>query len=110
MSARYRLAPDYQRAYAKLYGRSRCQSRFRRDLLPDPQDYYTRYLDALRINGDWARACCPFHEDRNPSLSVNLSHGGFICFGCGAKGGDVLAFHMRLNGMDFITAAKDLGA
>jgi hypothetical protein len=29
---------------------------------------------------------------------------------CGAKGGDVLAFHMQLNGLGFIAAAKSLGA
>lgn len=29
---------------------------------------------------------------------------------CGVKGGDVLAFHMQHNGMDFVQAARDLGA
>ena len=29
---------------------------------------------------------CPVHEDRDPSLSVNLDNGLWICFGCGAKG------------------------
>nr|MBA3731709.1 hypothetical protein [Gammaproteobacteria bacterium] len=69
-----------------------------------------RHLHTLRIHGDWAAANCPFHEDTNPSLSVNLVRGGFICHACGAKGGDVLDFHRRLHGMDFVAAAKDLGA
>lgn len=110
MSARCRPSAEYLAAHAALYGRPERKSRYRRDLLPDPSDYYTRHLHALRIKRDWANARCPFHEDQNPSLSVNLDHGGFICFGCGACGGDVLDFHRRLHGMDFITAAKDLNA
>lgn len=35
--------------------------------------------------------CCPFHEERTPSLRVNMLEGKypvgvFYCFGCGAKG------------------------
>jgi hypothetical protein len=105
----YRPSADYQRAYARLYGCTESKSRYRRDRLPEPLDYYRRHLHALRIGGDWASTRCPFHDDRNPSLSVNITHGGFICHACGASGRDVLAFHMQLNGMDFITAAKDLG-
>ena len=29
-------------------------------------------------------ACCPFHNDRHPSLKLNEDY--FFCFGCGAKG------------------------
>lgn len=29
---------------------------------------------------------CPWHEDRNPSLSVHLEEGLFYCFSCGEKG------------------------
>ncbi len=110
MSTRHPPSPDYKRAYEKLYGRAKRQSRYRRDLLPDPLTYYRQHLHALRIGGDWASTRCPFHDDRNPSLGVNLTHGGFICHACGASGRGVLAFHMRLNGMDFTTAAKDIGA
>jgi hypothetical protein len=101
----------YQHAYHALYGRTSGHvGRFRRDLLPDPFSYYEHHLARVVRRDQWAAACCPFHEDKNPSLSVNLLHGGFKCHGCGASGGDVLAFHMRLTGMDFIDAAKALGA
>ncbi len=110
MSTRYPPSPDYKCAYEKLYGRAKRKSRYRRDRLPEPLDYYRRHLHRLCIGGDWASTHCPSHDDRNPSLGVNLIHGGFICHACGASGRDVLDFHMRLNGMDFITAAKDLGA
>lgn len=97
-------------ANAAVYGRCKRQGRYRRELLPDPADYYARHLHALRFHGDWGSARCPFHDDKNPSLSVNRVHGGFFCHGCGAKGGDVLAFHQRLNNLDFVAAAADLGA
>src|SRR5690554_5144120 len=76
---------------------------FRRELLPDPAEYYSR-LDKLRRHGEEGTACCPFHDDRNPSLSVNLTDGRFYCHGCGASGGDVLDFHRRLTGLSFIEA------
>ena len=34
---------------------------------------------------------CPFHDDHNPSLSVNREKGVWHCFGCG-KSGDLTAF------------------
>lgn len=34
---------------------------------------------------------CPFHEDVNPSMIVNLEDGSFFCFGCGATG-DAIKF------------------
>ena len=29
-------------------------------------------------------ACCPFHDDKNPSMKLNEEY--FYCFGCGATG------------------------
>jgi len=33
---------------------------------------------------------CPFHNDENPSMVINLERGSYYCFGCGASGD---AFH-----------------
>lgn len=110
MSTRYRPSAEYLQAYGELYGRTERKAHYRRDLLPDPADYYPKHLDKLHRRGEWADARCPLHEDHNPSLSVNFNHGGFICNGCGAKGGDVLAFHMLLKNIGFMDAVKDLGA
>jgi DNA primase len=53
------------------------------------------------------RACCPFHEDRNPSFSVNPRGQYFHCFGCGA-GGDVIKFLMLYERIGFVEALVDL--
>jgi hypothetical protein len=43
---------------------------------------------------------CPFHEDRNPSLSVNVATGQWNCHaGCG--GGSMFEFEMRLHHVDY---------
>ncbi|MGH8586514.1 MAG: CHC2 zinc finger domain-containing protein, partial [Gammaproteobacteria bacterium] len=60
--------------------------------------------------GQWKSAVCPFHNDTRPSLRVRLDTGAFRCMTCGAKGGDVLAFHMRRHSLRFIESAKALGA
>jgi hypothetical protein len=41
---------------------------------------------------------------------VRLDTGAFVCMACGAKGGDVLAYHRAAYGLDFVEAAKALGA
>lgn len=43
--------------------------------------------------GRGGMACCPFHDDRHPSLKLNEDY--FYCFGCGATG-DVTDFTARL--------------
>lgn len=44
-----------------------------------------------RISIDKATAICPFHDDKNPSLSIDQSRNMYKCFSCGA-GGDVFKF------------------
>jgi hypothetical protein len=85
---------------------------FRQDLLPCPSAFYPRELREIgrRSPKGWARGLCPFHPDRRPSLYVNLLTGGFYCFSCGAKGGDVLDFIMVRDSLSFKRAAELLGA
>jgi hypothetical protein len=82
-----------------------------RDRLPLPSAYYVLHLRNIGApNADgWAQATCPFHADENRSLSVHLSseRGHWRCSGsCG--GGDIVGFHMRLRGLEFKTAVRDL--
>ena len=51
--------------------------------------------------------CCPFHEDRHPSMKLNEDY--FFCFGCGASG-DVIDFTARLFGISLKDAAEKLAA
>jgi hypothetical protein len=86
------------------------QIQFCRENLPKPEDYYRSQGIALIGGGMWRTALCPFHRDRNPSLRINLVHGGFCCMACGAKGGDVLDFHRKRYEMAFTEAIQALGA
>ena len=52
-------------------------------------------------------ACCPFHNDRHPSLKLNEEY--FFCFGCGAKG-DVIDFVARLFDLGSYEAVQRLAA
>ena len=88
-------------------------SRFDRSLLPPAVSFYERELGRLRRRDrkGWALGNCPFHKSESRrSFSVNLQSGGFHCFGCGAKGGDIVQFIVLRDGLDFKTAAKTLGA
>ena len=75
-----------------------------------PESYYR----AMGVEGKgkangqgWILAVCPLHGDKDPSLSINLKHGGFQCFGCGEKG-DLIKFHSLLYRMTFADALDDL--
>ncbi len=54
----------------------------------------------LEKAGAHYKACCPFHQERSPSFMVNEEKNMWHCFGCG-KGGDVFAFVMEIEGLDF---------
>ena len=50
-------------------------------------------------------ACCPFHDDKHPSMKLNEEY--FYCFGCGATG-DVIDFTARLYNLTPREAAEKL--
>lgn len=57
----------------------------------------------VRRNAGGGVACCPFHDDRNPSFSIFANDTRFHCHGCGASG-DVIAFVQRAHGVSFSDA------
>ncbi|MDO8565804.1 MAG: DNA primase [Candidatus Moranbacteria bacterium] len=61
----------------------------------------------LEKSGAHYKACCPFHQERTPSFMVNEEKAMWHCFGCG-KGGDVFAFVMEMEGLEFREALKML--
>jgi hypothetical protein len=84
---------------------------FNKDLLPAPVDYYEGLgLNiAKRSSKGWRATNCPFCESRDNG-NIHTDSGAFHCWGCGTKGGDIVAFHMAMHGVDFVDAVKALGA
>lgn len=58
-----------------------------------------------RIHG--SRTMCPFHNDKNPSLSLKTDKGTWHCFACGT-GGNAINFTREFYGLSFIDAVKKL--
>lgn len=52
-------------------------------------------------------ACCPFHEEKTPSFSVNEAQQFYHCFGCGV-GGDAIRFLMDMDNLTFTEAVEQL--
>lgn len=92
------------------YAKQKHAGKFVRNALPPPFTYYTSQGIELRGKGAWLDALCVFHADTKPSLRINVEKGAYRCMACGARGGDVLAFHMHSHGLGFIAAAKELNA
>jgi DNA primase len=82
---------------------------FNRNLLPDSTAYHEGTGEPLSGPGAWGTKACPFHGGSD-SMRVNRKSGGWRCMACGEKGGDILDFQMKLHGLDFIEAARSLGA
>jgi DNA primase len=64
---------------------------------------------AIRLHkaGGTFKGLCPFHQEKTPSFNVNPAKQIYHCFGCGA-GGDVFAFVMKREGLDFMGAVRQL--
>src|SRR5207237_9599283 len=70
------------------------------DIVRVIQDYV-----ALKKKGANWMACCPFHQEKTPSFSVNPAKDIFYCFGCG-KGGSVFNFVMEIERVSFPEASR----
>ena len=77
-------------------------------------DDLRRQADIVRVVGDYVSlkkkganwmACCPFHQEKTPSFSVNPSKEIFYCFGC-QKGGSVFTFVMEVERVSFPEAVR----
>jgi hypothetical protein len=84
---------------------------FERNLGPDARSYYEGL--GLKLIGPprakWSSTMCQGCGSRK-AMRINTETGAFVCMaGCGFKGGDVVSYHMKANGMEFVEAAKALG-
>ncbi|HEY0626861.1 MAG TPA: DNA primase [Allosphingosinicella sp.] len=59
-----------------------------------------------RAGREW-KACCPFHNEKTPSFTVNDEKGFYHCFGCSAHG-DAIRFLTDARGLPFMDAVKEL--
>ena len=71
-------------------------------------------LDAVAVASDYVKlekrggrfwACCPFHDEKTPSFTVNPDTKSYYCFGC-HKGGSVLNMVMELDTLSFPEAVE----
>ena len=86
-------------------------TRFVHSRLPNAVAYYEKHFGRLHFNvAGWAQVHCVFHgPDREPSLSLHRD-GGFKCFACDARGGDIIEFAHKLTGRDRRAIAQGWGA
>ena len=62
---------------------------------------------SLKRKGQNLWACCPFHNEKTPSFSVNPTKGFYKCFGCG-KSGDSITFVMEMEKVGYPEALRYL--
>ncbi len=62
------------------------------------------YGITLKKTGHNFKGLCPFHNEKAPSFTVYPEQNRFHCYGCFADG-DVFAFIMKIENIDFATAA-----
>ena len=71
----------------------------------DIVEVISRYV-VLKKSGSNYMGCCPFHQEKTPSFSVNRQKGIFKCFGCG-ESGDVFSFLMKIQNKSFKEIIED---
>lgn len=65
-----------------------------------------KQVKLTRVGREW-KACCPFHNEKTPSFTVNDEKGFYHCFGCGAHG-DAIRFLTDARGLSFMDAVREL--
>ncbi len=76
-----------------------------RDTLP-LSEVIGRRIRLTRKGKEWS-ACCPFHQEKTPSFTVNDAKQFYHCFGCQAHG-DVITFMKEYEGLNFSEAVEQL--
>ncbi|MDC9622234.1 DNA primase [Xenorhabdus sp. XENO-7] len=63
----------------------------------------------LKKKGKNHQACCPFHNEKTPSFTVNSDKQFYHCFGCSAHG-NAIDFLMNYDRLDFVESIEELAA
>jgi len=61
----------------------------------------------LKKQGKNYHACCPFHNEKTPSFTVNGEKQFYHCFGCGAHG-NAVDFLMNYDRLEFVESIEEL--
>ncbi|WWP00892.1 MAG: DNA primase [Candidatus Dasytiphilus stammeri] len=61
----------------------------------------------LKKSGNNYKACCPFHQEKTPSFTVNRDKQFYYCFGCGEHG-NAIDFIMNFDRLEFIESIEEL--
>ena len=77
-------------------------------IVAHPIDQYLRNHGVEVPSGSQVLVKCPFHDDNNPSMSVDVKNGLWNCFSCGI-GGSVIDLEMKYSGLNIPDAMKKLG-
>lgn len=74
-----------------------------------------RHADILAVVSSYGIQCqkkgksyvalCPFHDDHNPSMNVNLERGTFMCWSC-HTGGDAITFVRKMENLGYLEALR----
>ena len=76
----------------------------------DIVDYISDFVPLKRSGRNFS-GMCPFHDNsRTPAFYVNPERQSWRCFGACAEGGDIFAFVMKREGVEFPEALKMLAA
>ncbi len=70
----------------------------------DIVDIISSYISVTKKGRNYF-AVCPFHDDHNPSLSINKDKNIFKCFVCGTSG-DVFSFVSKYEKISYVDAVK----
>ena len=74
----------------------------------DIVDVVGHYLPLKKSGANFV-CVCPFHDDKNPSMSVSPSRGIFHCFSCKA-GGDAIKFVMDYEKLSYPEAVEKIAS
>jgi DNA primase len=74
----------------------------------DIVEVLSSYVPDLKKSGRNFKAVCPFHSEKTPSFFVFPERQSWHCFGACGTGGDMFAFVMRKEGVDFREALNIL--
>lgn len=72
----------------------------------DIVDIISHYIPVRKMGANF-KCVCPFHDDRNPSMSISQSKQIFHCFACKA-GGDAIKFVMDYEKLNYVEAIEKI--